>query len=431
MTTLPRAGAAPRRGFAREALILAGGAGVAHALWLVVAPVLSRHYGATAFGQLGVFIAIATVVATVLTGRYEVLIVAEKDEASAAALGRLCVVLATAGATILAVALVLLPNAVTSASWTANLGSWIPATALAGLTLALFATGNSWLNRLGRVGAMATAKVAQGVTLAAAALGLALAGVADGLLTAQLTGAGVGILVVAVAVYQCRPARRRAVPIRSVARRHIDAPRYLLPAAILDVASAALPVFLISGWFGTELAGQYSLAWRVLIAPAALVGAAVGQVFFRRFARALEDSGDPAGLLSSTWQALLIIGLPGALLLSLFGPALFAFVFSPVWSSAGLMSAILAPMLLAMFVSSPTSTMYVVLGLQRMNLWFGVLSIITRPSALAIGFYVDSVYVGLAVWAIIEIAKVLVFNLIGLRHLREAPPLGSRLQREL
>jgi O-antigen/teichoic acid export membrane protein len=203
----------------------------------------------------------------------------------------------------------------------------------------------------------------------------------------------------------------------AAARRHLSAPRYLWPAAMLDAITQQLPMLLAVLWFSQAQAGQFSLAWRVTAVPALMLASAAGTVFYQRFA---QLAGDPAAARAALWQQwrrFAWLGAVPSLLLLGFGGPLFAALFGAPWRDAGWLAAALAPMLWAMLVSSPTSGALIVLGLQKWSPLFGLAMLVYRPAALWLGAQQGSLMLGLALWAACEIVAIVLYNLLLLRRL--------------
>jgi O-antigen/teichoic acid export membrane protein len=173
------------------------------------------------------------------------------------------------------------------------------------------------------------------------------------------------------------------------------------------------------------LAGDIDSGWDALArfahwpVPVLMVAGAAGTVFYERFARlAAQDRVAARALLLRTWRAFALIGLPPTVLLLVFGEPLFAWAFGAEWRSAGALAAVLAPMLCAMLVSSPTSGALIVLGLQKWSPVFGLAMLAYRPMALWIGAQQGSLALGLALWGLCEIVAIALYNLLLLRTLR-------------
>src|SRR6187431_1744880 len=92
-----------RRGtFVRGVAAIAAGTAGGQLLVLASAPILSRQYEPAAFGALAVFLAIALIVTSVGSLRYEIAIPLPRDDRVAADLVVICAVLLVGGAVLVA-----------------------------------------------------------------------------------------------------------------------------------------------------------------------------------------------------------------------------------------------------------------------------------------------------------------------------------------
>lgn len=192
---------------------------------------------------------------------------------------------------------------------------------------------------------------------------------------------------------------------------------FVTPAAFIDTVSSQLPSYVIAWLFLDATLGQYGMATRVLAAPAALVGVAIGQWYLQQTARELENDEERLALLIKTWRRLALVGLPPFALLMIWGDGIFATVFGAPWRQAGELSMILAPVLFMKFVSSPTSGIYYQLGLQRHLLWFAILVAIGRPLTMYLGGRAVGIHGGVIAMSAFEAAQILWYNAIALRRL--------------
>ncbi len=405
--------------FAKDTAVLSLGTIGAQVLTIAAMPVMSRLYSPADFGLLAIFTAVSSVVATAVTLRYETTILLPKDDAESNSIVLLSLALALSLGFFCGVAAWLLPDKFRSLLGVSELGNWLPMAALAGLASAVLATGSAWLNRQREYVKMAQLRIIQNAVVALAGLGLGYSGTRSGLMHAQ---------VIALAV-ACAFIGTRLLPMlanwnsRSVAdagRKHQAAPKLLLPTALLDVVTTQLPVLLITGWFNSETAGQYSMAWRILGLPMALVGAAIGQVFSQRFSQAWPDQSVSRQLLIRTWTTLTMIGLLPTIVLMAYGEPIFKWVLGDAWGEAGVIAEVIAPMLFVMFVSSPTSTTFLVLGFQKYSLIFGIAVLIYRPLCLLLGKFFGSLYVGLYILVFIEILQISLYQYLAWRRINNS-----------
>lgn len=396
-------------GFARDAAVLTMGTALAQLLAIAAMPVLSRLYSPGAFGALAVFMAVSSIVATAVTLRYETSILLPKEEGEATFLVLLSVALAMLLGLACGTIAWLLPEKVRAVLGVSSVGEWLPLAVLAGMATAVIAIGTAWLNRKRAYLKMAKLRIAQSALGAVLSIGLGIYGYGAGLLAAQIISVSVVAVVVMAGLSAMRVHWNRQA-IRGVAALHIAAPKYLLPTALLDVVTMQLPVLLITAWFSSEAAGQFSMAWKILALPMALIGAAVGQVFFQRISADIHSNID---LVRRRYvKVSLMLGgvaiLP-ALLVATYGEALFEIVLGPAWGESGKMAELLVISMSMYFVFSPTTSILLVLARQKVLLGFSVLQLAYRLSAALVSSDVMD-YIRLLV--ICEFINVVLFELV-------------------
>lgn len=406
----------------RDTALLSSGSAAAQLVMLAAMPVWARLYSPEDFGVLGLWTAVVGVVSVLVVLRLDTCIVIASDAPQARALAQLGLWLAAGGATLLAAAAWAAPEALRARFGLAGLGHWLPIAVLGGGLAAAIAVLQYAANRRRAFARMAASRLVLAGVAAAVGIAFGWAGVASGLLVAQLAGALAALATLALAV---APADRATSPragraeLAAAARAHADAPRYLWPAALLDTLTQQLPLVLIAAWYSQALAGQFSLAWRMLAVPLFMLSAAAASVFYQRMAALADRPREARALLLGSWRLFAGVGALPALAVMLWGEPLFAFVFGAEWAAAGRIAAVLMPMLWAMFVSAPTSSALIVLGLQKWSIVFGLGMLVVRPLAFWIGARQDRLATGLWAWVGGELLLIAAYNLLILRRLRE------------
>lgn len=163
-------------------------------------------------------------------------------------------------------------------------------------------------------------------------------------------------------------------------------PLYGMPQGIIRAASVGLPVLILTTLFGSDVAGQYSLAYLVMAAPVVLLGDAVGEVFYPRIAKAVSEHTKHTKEI--ILKMCLFMGV-GALLslgwVMFFGAFLFSVVFGEEWYKAGEYAGWMVPWMVLMLAARPAVVAMPALGLQRFLLSYEVIIIFLRLIAMWVG----------------------------------------------
>lgn len=372
--------------FWKHVMTVLGGALGAQALPLLAAPLITRMCTPSDMGAFSLWLGLVAIAAIAATLRMETAMILDHETEQQ----RTCfgVVLYTATITAvlvtgLAVAahLVDVP-AIRQLTWpallTVGIGTWL--TANMQTTLAYATSHNAF-------GKAARAKVWGAGTIAVAQLLLLAAGVGGvALLVGQLIGLGTGLL--AARRLLGPPPPRVGLTLgteeRAYLARHRNFWRYALPSNLLNNLVGQLPLFLIGMRHGALAAGLYALTQRVLAAPISLLAASVLEVFKRQSVQEFQTVGHCKQAYRYTFKVLLLLGLAPSLLLLLFSPQLFAWVFGPAWREAGELAQILAPLYFLNFIASPLSYVFFVTGRQNVDFWWQLTLFATTVAAFLV-----------------------------------------------
>lgn len=381
----------------KHVVTVLGGALGAQALPLLVAPLITRLCTPADIGAFSVWLGIVAIVAIAATLRLEGALILDHNPyhqrigmgvvawtASAIALA----------ATLLAMAAHMLELPVAARmSWLSMflLGPAIWLTAYMQTTLA-FATSK------GEFGKAARAKVwgAGGIAIGQVALLAAGAG-GTALVLGQVAGLSAGLLAATVLLDPPRPHVQLAPPPEAgrYLRRHAAFWRFSLPSNLLNALVSQLPLFLIGLRHGALAAGLFALTQRVLSAPVALLAASVLEVFKRQSVLDFRTHGNCRAAYLYTFKALFLLGIGPSVVLLLYSPQLFAWIFGEQWRHAGELAQILAPLYFLNFIASPLSYVFLVAGKQKLDLLWQValftmtVSVFAAPGTLeqSIGRY--------------------------------------------
>jgi len=355
------------------ATVMAGATG-AQALPLLAAPLVTRMCTPADIGTFSVWLGIVAVASIVATLRFEAAMVLDHGKRQQ----RLCFGVVGYCASLLAVALtasLVLARlagvpALDAMPWfgllTVGLATWLTATTQ---TTLAFAASHKLFDKA------AKAKVLAAATIAVTQLALLYAGLAGAALPAgQLIGLGAGLCAARLLV--APPAARLRLTLDKAQRaylvKHRAFWRYSLPSSLLNTLVGQLPLFMIGFHHGALAVGLFALTQRVLNAPIALIAASVLDVFKRQAVHEFEAAGHCRTIYRATFKTLLLLGIGPALVLFLFSPRLFSWVFGPEWRPAGELARILAPLYFLNFVASPLSYVFFVAGRQKVELLWQV-----------------------------------------------------------
>ena len=407
------------RTFLISASTLMSGTVVAQAITFGLSFVLARLYDPAEFGHYSIFVGFAGAFGVASTGALDRVVLLGRSDSEARRAATTLLVLCIGLAVVVSIAgilLALLPVSRALPLSPFDFAVMVP-------LFMLFYAGAQVLTysslRQGRVRHLATLKISQSVVMGAVQVSTAALRSIPGLIIGNIAGWFVlfaaGMRWRLSLGHLARDLRRQSLV--ALVRRNWRYPRYVMPNEVLDGLSNQVPLFFVGMFVSLTAAGHYGLALMILSGPAALLGQAVGQAFLQHMGGA-ED--DPVKLRQATrriWLGMALVGVVpfGAILL--LGPAIFRVGFGTEWTDAGVIAQLLAALLFVRFVSSPTSTLYWKLNMQREQWYFSVAAACYRAGCYALLWTGLSLVTVIILHVVIEILAIAFYNFVLLRRL--------------
>lgn len=367
-----------RNEFVRNVLTLMSGTAFAQVLNIVSVIIMGRLFAPTAIAIFTLVMSAAQMVSPVAAGRYELAIVLPDSDDEGRQLLKLATMINAVVALTLTVSMLFLAPTVadlltseTDEHLVPQLTRWLYAAGPLAWLITQLTTMTYWLTRTKNFKQVAQNKIHQvtSVTLFQTGAGLLHAGV-FGLVVAALVGYTASLVNLLRHTRGQYRLTGQAPSLRELAAEHKKMPLLNGPNALVDSVRLNGINMMISAFFTATSLAQFSLAWRALQAPMSLINAAVSQVFFPQLARVARGR-----MLSVVRKAILrgvLLGIVPFGLIWLLSPWLIPFVLGDRWHLAGLVAQVLVPWLFMNFVTSPISTVFVVVRRQFTLLVFSI-----------------------------------------------------------
>jgi O-antigen/teichoic acid export membrane protein len=173
----------------------------------------------------------------------------------------------------------------------------------------------------------------------------------------------------------------------ALSRKYKKLPLFNLPNAFIDGLRLSGINILIAHIFTSAVLGQFSLAWRMVQAPMSLIGRSLSHVFFQKLSTAPRSQLHH--IIKTFLFKAILLALPIFLMVYFFSEAIFILVFGEQWKIAGEAASIMAPWLFLNFLTSPVSTVFIVLDRQEAALGFAVVFMLTPLLILSFFSHLD------------------------------------------
>lgn len=204
--------------------------------------------------------------------------------------------------------------------------------------------------------------------------------------------------------------------IKKLALEYRDFPIYSASMNIMNALSMGLPVLLLANYFGIAVAGAYAFAERILSAPMGLVLRALRQVLLQKAAETDHHGESLLALYIKVTMGLFALVVGPSLILMIWAPAIFSYVFGQDWLIAGDFASSLVIWLIFMFCNLPSVLFARILRLQRQLFIFNFILLLIRALVLVLGgIYLKAsptIFYFSIVGAIMNIIFILIIGLV-------------------
>lgn len=376
--------------FLKDSLTLAGGTFAAQLIGIALIPALSRIYEPAQFGVFAIYMSLFSIISSLATGRYAFAVMLPREDQDAFTLVKACFIIAACFSLGFIIFIPLLGHGLSSLVsvsgsnrvwlWLLPLGIFLGA-ALQTLTL--------WNNRLRQFKDVSLSRIWQVGSMGVLQLGLGISGFsAIGLIWGQVAGLVLSVLYLARKPFN--PdflSRNKAVwsdYIHQI-KKYKNFAIYTTWGGLLDSTSVQLTPILIALFFSESDVGFFAMTTRIIYAPIGLIGRSLSNVFFQRASKIRGEGKDISLLITAILSKQILASGAMALILFIWGPFLFSFVFGPKWGAAGEFARIISPLFFFMFLVSPITPTLLVLEKQKLLTAIQAILFITSVFPLILG----------------------------------------------
>ena len=360
------------------------GTTIAQAIPLLISPLLTRLYTPENFGLLAIYMSLLSIVTVFATGRYELAIVLPKIKINAIHLIILSIYITVFVSFFAFILVYFFSENISTMLHNTEITYWLWWIPISILSIGIFQSLNYWCIKNKKFKKIAHAKIIQSliyatVTIAVGVGGFGASGLILGLILSQVAMAVYllqdNILYILLGIRTTNKTK-----IFSLAKEYKKMPLLNLPNAFVDNIRLSGINILIGNFYSSAVLGQFSLAWRMIQAPFAILGGSISQVFFQKLTET------PPGELTQTIYKILyklfFIAIIPFTIIYFFSEDIFSFIFGANWTVAGKIASILTPWLFINFLTSPISSIFIILNRQEIMLYFSTVYMIVPLSIL-------------------------------------------------
>jgi len=395
-----------RSAYIRDVLTLMTGTAIAQVIPLILAPIISRVYTSSDMAIFATYMSIISILGSVITFKYELaIILPEKDEDSF-------------GLTVLSIFIALIISLLVLFGLLifggdflkiinnkdVEFGKWIFFIPLSIFTIGLFSSLNFWLTRKTKYKILSISRISQSSIMLGSQLGLGLTVFKYfGLIIGEIGGRLFAAVILAYKTFKDDYKLIKSIKLKTIfkqLKRYKNFPKYSLPADIVNVTTNQIPIFVFGRFFTSQILGNYFFMDRILSAPISLISRAILDVFKQRASSDYINEGNCRGVFVKTFKTLAFASIIPTIVIFIFSPMLFKFIFGSEWELAGEFARIMALLFFFRFTSSPLSYMFYIAEKQHYDMIWQVVLFFTTLASFFIGIYFNNIKVCLWCYAI-------------------------------
>lgn len=398
--------------FARNILILLTGSSIAQAIPIAITPILTRLYTPNDFGVLAIFVALTTILGSIVSGRYELAIILPEDDDEALNVAAVGFLITTIISIVTLFFVLIFNNQISLLLGNVDIKYWLYLVPFSIFFIGCFNVLNYFNTRMKLYRNIAVANVNKSIVLSSiqVSVGFLHKGAA-GLIIGQFLSLvmsnykllrsilGKHNIVGAVNVNDMKRA----------AIKYQDFPKYSTGAILANTLSYQLLGILISSFYSLATLGFYSLVQRVMGMPSSLIGTAVSQVYFNQANAQKNELGHCNDIFKNVVKKLSLISFLIFIPAYFFIKPIFIFVFGEKWGVAGEYAQILIPFFAVRFVVAVVTITNSIFEKQKISLvWQIFLLIISMLSIFSAKYFDWGFTLFLKVWVFLMVINYLI-----------------------
>lgn len=347
--------------FVKNSWLMLVGTVISQAIPVLISPILTSIYTVEEIGIFAVFTSLTTILAAVISGKYQMAMMLPKNKEDAIGIFWLCISLSIVFGFFLLLVILIFEDRIISLIGNVEIGPLILYLPLSAVVIASWDSASLYVSKMKLFKVNATSRISNAITYS-------ILSITSGIVFKTSTQAGFLVFsrMIAFTVATIVLAQKELFSIRLPriialvkrnAKQYVDFPKFLLIPSVLDTISIQIPVLVISKYYSLTYAGFYNLTNLVLNAPLAFIASAYGQVFFQKIS-SYESLATAYTFFKRNVVVLLGINLVFSSLILWKGVFLFTLFYGEEWSMSGYYASILAPSLLLKAVASPLSVIF-------------------------------------------------------------------------
>jgi lipopolysaccharide exporter len=172
---------------------------------------------------------------------------------------------------------------------------------------------------------------------------------------------------------------------KKLAKEYRDFPMYSASENVINNLSSGLPVLILTHFYGIAVAGSYAFGVRLITVPMGVVLGSIRQVLFQKTCEKQNDGERLFPLYVKMTLGLFALAVIPSLILIIWSPQLFSFIFGSQWLTAGEFARSLVIWFLFVFCNVPAVQFARAIRIQRIVFLYNLVLLVVRTLTLVFG----------------------------------------------
>lgn len=384
-------------GIWKSASKILGGTGLGYLILLLLTPVMTRLYSPEVFGLFSIFSAVVAIGSVLLGQSLEMRLLSAEKIGKSYLIAQASVVFATL-ASLIALVCTTFVWVIFPASFSDILPYQIFVLGIISCWIAVVTTlGMNWAIRRDRSGLAATSTF---VNLSSRSslqtiFGASIGGL-HGLVLGEVLGRLAGWFTVERGIVwrSIKLATDKPAILKQTYLDNKNYPIYVMPAIAMDSVLFWLPAPLFTLAFGIEVGGLVAMVHRLAAAPLTLANQSIAQLFHVIAAKNIRDNAPVLTRFILKFSLVITaIALPVAAILAMYGSDLATLVFGSLWSKAGIVALILAPMYTVQVVNLLALRIFLISESFKIRLYLTIINIFLLIASVFLGDFLGRTWI--------------------------------------
>jgi O-antigen/teichoic acid export membrane protein len=402
----------------RNIIVLTSGTVLSQLVAYVLVPIITRLYTPDESAEFGLFIRIVGVGAAIATARYELALPVAKLDHHSFRIYRFAIRI-TLIVSIMTLIALIYPMIVSTSLSQLFFYLFIP------FSIALTAymnLGTNWAIRMKRFRIISYSKLTNSVV---GNVFKVIFGALNSGYIGLILGAFLGLFVSVIYFVRDFKISNKSYKIKAksprnyaLAKEFVDFPKVNLPHTMLDLGKELLIALILWELYGQTEYGLFNHTYQMLRLPLVLIGGSIGQVFFQRCAEKINKGENVLGVAIASVRTLALLSIVPFAVIFFFGEPIFAVVFGEDWREAGIYAEIMSPWFMINFLSSPISSLPLILRKQKAFFLVAVFGTIMMIATLLIPrvYFGADIYLSLSITSISQAIYLVIVIFIIFRY---------------